>query len=225
MTISTEQFEILSAYLDDEASGEECRLVEQWLDCDPSFRQQYQAQRRLRAAIRSLSASSLLDVENVDETDIADSLADLESKDYSTRQFADKGMKNRNVERAGIENLQPDEFSMHRAIATDEFSSAPLNSHQANHQSVCHGVADSVVSNTSSNFARQRSTILCLLPVLKDRNLIAILVALLATLTAFSFSSVRISLEGDRVRRIPGKATEADSLLFHRKPLILFSVD
>lgn len=57
MTSSAEKFEILSAYLDDEASLEECRLVKQWLECDPLFRQQYQAQLRLKIAIRSLGAT------------------------------------------------------------------------------------------------------------------------------------------------------------------------
>ena len=55
MTSSAEKFEILSAFLDNEASPEECRLVEQWIECDPLFRQQYQVQLRLKTAIRSLS--------------------------------------------------------------------------------------------------------------------------------------------------------------------------
>ena len=52
---SDEKFEILSAYLDDEVSQEERRLVEQWIECDPLFRQQYQAQLTLKSAVRSLS--------------------------------------------------------------------------------------------------------------------------------------------------------------------------
>ena len=56
MTSSAEKFEILSAYLDNEASEEDRSLVEQWIECDPSFRAQYQAQLRLKSAIRSLPA-------------------------------------------------------------------------------------------------------------------------------------------------------------------------
>lgn len=58
---SAKKFEILSAYLDNEASQAERRLVEQWIECDPLFRQQYQAQLLLKSALRSLSAS-LFDV-------------------------------------------------------------------------------------------------------------------------------------------------------------------
>lgn len=54
---SAEKFEILSAYLDNEASKEDCLLVEQWLETNPQFRQQYQAQLKLRAAIRALPSS------------------------------------------------------------------------------------------------------------------------------------------------------------------------
>ena len=59
---SAEKFEILSAYLDNEASDEERRLVEQWIEQDPQFRQQYQAQLKLKAAIRHLPSSLFDDV-------------------------------------------------------------------------------------------------------------------------------------------------------------------
>ena len=269
MTSSTEKFEILSAYLDDEASWEECCLVEQWLDSDPVFRQQYQAQRRLKTAIRSFSVSSLLSANTAAETDVSDILRSAKSEPYSAQKFADNGTKNINVERANvekidvertntertnIENVKPDEFSSHTAIATDSFSSTPVTSHQtgsshqtgyrADHQAIGQWVADTLdmpnldvsnldvpsqrmphnVSNTSSNVARHLSSILWLLPALKNQNILAILVVLLTALTAFSFGSVMTSLEGDRIRRVPGKVTEADSFLLERKPLILFSI-
>ena len=58
---SAEKFEILSAYLDDEASPKERRLVEQWIECDPLFRQQYETQLALKAAVRSLP-TNLFDI-------------------------------------------------------------------------------------------------------------------------------------------------------------------
>ena len=70
---SAEKFEILSAYLDDEASDEERLLVEQWIEQDPQFRQQYQAQLKLKAAIRQLPSSlfgnltSSCDIQPADE--------------------------------------------------------------------------------------------------------------------------------------------------------------
>jgi hypothetical protein len=53
-TISTddEKFELLSAYFDDEVSEQERALVEHWLSCDPQLQQHYQAQLKLRQAIR-----------------------------------------------------------------------------------------------------------------------------------------------------------------------------
>jgi hypothetical protein len=47
-----EKFELLSAYLDDEVSEQERCLVEHWLSADPQLQQHYQAQLRLRQAIR-----------------------------------------------------------------------------------------------------------------------------------------------------------------------------
>lgn len=56
MTSSAKKFELLSAYLDNEASLEDACLVEQWLASDPSLSQQYRAQQKLKAAIQSLGA-------------------------------------------------------------------------------------------------------------------------------------------------------------------------
>ncbi len=74
---SAEKFEFLSAYLDDEASQAERRLVEQWIECDSLFRQQYQAQLRLKSALRSLPAS-LFDVAIAAEAYPADTQTDFE---------------------------------------------------------------------------------------------------------------------------------------------------
>lgn len=73
---SAEKFEILSAYLDDEASDEERHLVEQWIEQDPQFRQQYQAQIKLKAAIRRLPSSLFGDALSNCDRPTVDELAD-----------------------------------------------------------------------------------------------------------------------------------------------------
>lgn len=50
-----EKFEMLSAYLDDEASESEHCLVEYWLANELTLQQQYQAQLKLRKAMRLLA--------------------------------------------------------------------------------------------------------------------------------------------------------------------------
>ncbi|NJK36199.1 MAG: Fis family transcriptional regulator [Oscillatoriales cyanobacterium SM2_2_1] len=52
--MTPEQFELLSVYLDQEASPEERQQVEQWLSIDPHFRAVYQQQLRLRQALIAL---------------------------------------------------------------------------------------------------------------------------------------------------------------------------
>lgn len=47
------RFELLSAYVDDEVSGEERRLVDQWLRDEPAMQQMYQQLLILRQAIRT----------------------------------------------------------------------------------------------------------------------------------------------------------------------------
>ena len=49
-----EQFELLSAYMDNEASPEEKLRVEQWLAADVNFRRLYQQQLRLRQLLIDL---------------------------------------------------------------------------------------------------------------------------------------------------------------------------
>ena len=49
-----EKFEVLSAYLDDEATEQEQRWIRHWLLSDLQLQQQYQNQLRIRAAIRRL---------------------------------------------------------------------------------------------------------------------------------------------------------------------------
>lgn len=53
-----EKFNLLSAYLDDEVSDQERRLVEQWLSSDAQVQQQYQAQNKIRRALRAGRRSS-----------------------------------------------------------------------------------------------------------------------------------------------------------------------
>ncbi len=48
-----EKFELLSAYLDDEVTEQEQCLVEHWLSSDFQLQQQYQAQLKLRLAMRA----------------------------------------------------------------------------------------------------------------------------------------------------------------------------
>lgn len=90
MTSSAEKFEILSAYLDNEASEEERALVEQWIKCDPLFQQQYQAQRRLKAAIRKLPAH-LLNVGIPAEAHAAVRQSATEPSTYSAQNFDSQG--------------------------------------------------------------------------------------------------------------------------------------
>ncbi|MGB7086786.1 MAG: RseA family anti-sigma factor [Phormidesmis sp.] len=53
---ASEKFELLSAYLDGEVSDQERRLVMQWLLSDPQLQKHYQAQLKLRQAMRSFSS-------------------------------------------------------------------------------------------------------------------------------------------------------------------------
>ncbi|MGI8934571.1 MAG: hypothetical protein ACR2FS_10910 [Phormidesmis sp.] len=53
-----EKFDLLSAYLDDEVSEQERCLVEQWLSSDAQIQQQYQAQNKIRRALRAGRRSS-----------------------------------------------------------------------------------------------------------------------------------------------------------------------
>ncbi len=48
-----EKFELLSVYLDDEATEEEQRLVKHWLSSDLNLQQQYREQLKLRIALRA----------------------------------------------------------------------------------------------------------------------------------------------------------------------------
>ena len=74
---SAEKFEILSAYLDNEASDEECLLVKEWLENDPQFQQQYQDQLKIRATIRTLPANFLSPPMSTVETPVvSDSVTD-----------------------------------------------------------------------------------------------------------------------------------------------------
>lgn len=50
-----EKFELLSAFLDNEVSEDEQRLVQHWLKSDPKIRQTYQQQLQLKAALQLLS--------------------------------------------------------------------------------------------------------------------------------------------------------------------------
>ena len=52
-----EKFEILSAYLDDEATEQEQRWVQRWLSSDSHLQQAYQNQLKLRAAIGAILVS------------------------------------------------------------------------------------------------------------------------------------------------------------------------
>jgi hypothetical protein len=49
-----EKFELLSAYLDDEVTEQERRLVEHWLSSDLQLQKHYQAQLRLHSAMRAV---------------------------------------------------------------------------------------------------------------------------------------------------------------------------
>ena len=48
---SMERFELLSAYIDGEATPQECKLVQDWLDTDPEFKQAYLGLIRIQTAL------------------------------------------------------------------------------------------------------------------------------------------------------------------------------
>lgn len=54
-----EQFELLSAYLDDEVTEQERCLVEHWLSSDSQLQQQYQAQLKIRSAMKGVFKDSI----------------------------------------------------------------------------------------------------------------------------------------------------------------------
>ena len=54
-----QKFELMSAYLDDEVSDKERRLVEYWLANDPQLLSDYQQQLKLHGAIQTLGSDSL----------------------------------------------------------------------------------------------------------------------------------------------------------------------
>ncbi len=56
------KFELMSAYLDDEVSDQERRLVEYWLANDPQLLSDYQQQIKLRGAIQTLDSNFSLDL-------------------------------------------------------------------------------------------------------------------------------------------------------------------
>lgn len=51
-----EKFELMSAYLDDEVSAQERRLIESWLASDSQLQNSYQQQLKLREAVQKLGS-------------------------------------------------------------------------------------------------------------------------------------------------------------------------
>jgi anti-sigma factor RsiW len=85
-----EQFELLSLYIDNEASPAEKRQVEQWLAGDPKFRNLYHQQLRLRQLLIDMPVpgSSRVDAQaNRDKTDLVVNrvLAKLEQRSRQRR--------------------------------------------------------------------------------------------------------------------------------------------
>lgn len=236
MTSSTEKFEILSAYLDDEASEEECRLVEQWLDCDPLFRQQYQAQRQLKVAIRSLSASSLFDTETAADADLADNLIDLEPEPRSTQILDSNDLNAEDLNDSSLEEGRSEDLSIRTAIATNRYSRCSFTLLASRSRQLAGvltapqtAVFDAGTIPDASTCEYKSSDSYYSSPVLKSQTLIKISVALLAAVTAFSCGNIRmsrgkISLGGDRIRRAPEKVTEANGFLWQKHHLATFSV-
>ncbi len=134
---SDEKFEILSAYLDDEASQEERRLVEQWIECDPLFRQQYHAQLTLRSAVRSLPAS-FFDIAIATENRTADNHAateqteseQTESEQTESEQTESEqtNLKQTKPEQSaypiGLDDLKPEGLSIRTALPIDSIAIA-----------------------------------------------------------------------------------------------------
>ncbi|KAI9135225.1 anti-sigma factor [Acaryochloris sp. CCMEE 5410] len=66
-TIEFDRFELLSAYLDDEASAAERKQVEAWLATDPEFSQCYQQLLQLQRGFQSTPAPTSTPVEQTAE--------------------------------------------------------------------------------------------------------------------------------------------------------------
>jgi hypothetical protein len=60
-----DRFELLSAYLDGEVSSAERRLVESWIDNDPSVKSQYLRLLRLRSGLQNLPIESTQSPEEI----------------------------------------------------------------------------------------------------------------------------------------------------------------
>lgn len=75
-----EQFELLSAYMDNEVSPTEKSQVEQWLAADPNFHRLYQRQLKLRQLLISLPTPALASTKSNTELVVGQVMAKLEKR-------------------------------------------------------------------------------------------------------------------------------------------------
>ena len=203
MTSSAEKFEILSAYLDNEASEENRTLVERWIECDPSFRQQYQAQLQIKAAIRSLPAQ----IFSFDLTGEAASGTCSEKRgsatekgayselnhlkqDCSKQNVLGQNVLEQNALEQALDSQNLEQFSARTAL----FPNRRL----------------AVTSSTTASAYRW-----------KDLLLIATAISATA-FTALSCSSMKRSQRG-QIRRAPGRITKVDTFSWQENSRAIFS--
>ncbi|MGB3767196.1 MAG: hypothetical protein WA947_11615 [Phormidesmis sp.] len=204
---SAEKFEILSAYLDDEASQEERYLVEQWIKCDPLFRHQYQVQLALKSAMRSLPAD-LFDQAIAEETLIA---SDRASSNHSTTEqtTTEQTTAEQCPQSEDFDNSKTDRFSIHTTFPSDE-DSPPSSIGSLSARSIYWSDASYKPTTASCTAAS------------KWKNLLIVAAALAVTaFTMLSYGSIK-SAQSSKIRRTPGRIAEIDASFWAKRQLVVF---
>ena len=214
---SAEKFEILSAYLDDEASQEERYLVEQWIKCDPLFRHQYQVQLALKSAMRSLPAD-LFDQAIAEETLIA---SDRTSSNHSTTEqtateqtateqtATEQTTAEQCPQSEDFDNSKTDRFSIHTTFPSEE-ASPPSSIGSLSARSIYWSDASYKPTTASCTAAS------------KWKNLLIVAAALAVTaFTMLSYGSIK-SAQSSKIRRTPGRIAEIDASFWAKRQLVVF---
>ena len=204
---SAEKFEILSAYLDDEASQEERYLVEQWIKCDPLFRHQYQVQLALKSAMRSLPAD-LFDQAIAEETLIA---SDRTSSNHSTTEqtTTEQTTAEQCPQSEDFDNSKTDRFSIHTTFPSEE-ASPPSSIGSLSARSIYWSDASYKPTTASCTAAS------------KWKNLLIVAAALAVTaFTMLSYGSIK-SAQSSKIRRTPGRIAEIDASFWAKRQLVVF---
>lgn len=192
--ISAKKFEILSAYLDDEVSQEERLLVERWIECDPLFRQQYQAQLALKAALRSLPAN-LFEVAITPENRLDSCLTNPEQT------TSKRAPSEQSAYPESPDALKLDRLSSHKANPIDKTGNSLSIGDILIRQDCKAKIGCNPMNINGTAIAS------------KWKNLLIIATALSAAVfTTLSCGSIKSS-QKSQIRRPPGRITEVDAPL------------